>query len=68
MWRSKPAEYVQHLLGHEGAGSVIAELKKQDFVDNAMGQCALVNFRGGCLHGRIEDATSSEVSELTIKQ
>mmetsp|Transcript_42948 Transcript_42948/g.98611 ORF Transcript_42948/g.98611 Transcript_42948/m.98611 type:complete len:988 (+) Transcript_42948:103-3066(+) len=32
MWRSKPAEYVQHLLGHEGAGSVIAELKKQGLI------------------------------------
>mmetsp|Transcript_83765 Transcript_83765/g.200968 ORF Transcript_83765/g.200968 Transcript_83765/m.200968 type:complete len:993 (-) Transcript_83765:112-3090(-) len=31
-WKSKPSLYISHLLGHEGAGSVIAKLKQQGLI------------------------------------
>lgn len=32
LWRYKPAQYIRHLLGHEGKGSVIAALKQQGLI------------------------------------
>ncbi|CAJ1364618.1 unnamed protein product [Effrenium voratum] len=32
LWRSKPVEYISHLLGHEGKGSVIAALKQKGLI------------------------------------
>ena len=29
LWRSKPASYISHLLGHEGAGSLLSALKRE---------------------------------------
>eukprot|EP00435_Cladocopium_sp_Y103_P009112 s248_g2.t1 len=31
-WRTKPSEYISHLLGHEGKGSIIAALKEQGLI------------------------------------
>lgn len=32
LWKSKPTQYASHLLGYEGAGSVIAVLKRQGLI------------------------------------
>lgn len=44
-WRLKPAEYISHLLGHEGKGSIIAALKQQGLIS----ACSAGN--GGWLEG-----------------
>jgi len=31
-WRSKPTDYISHLLGHEGKGSLLSALKKKSWV------------------------------------
>jgi len=36
LWRSKPAQYVRHLLGHEGAGSLTSVLKKKGLISANM--------------------------------
>jgi len=36
LWRSKPAQYARHLLGHEGAGSLTSVLKKQGLISANM--------------------------------
>lgn len=33
-WRSQPAGYVAHLLGHEGPGSLLSELKRRGWVSS----------------------------------
>eukprot|EP00931_Biecheleriopsis_adriatica_P121218 TRINITY_DN96305_c0_g1_i1.p1 TRINITY_DN96305_c0_g1~~TRINITY_DN96305_c0_g1_i1.p1 ORF type:complete len:1087 (+),score=247.13 TRINITY_DN96305_c0_g1_i1:70-3261(+) len=35
LWRKKPTRYINHLLGHEGAGSVIAVLKEQGLISQS---------------------------------
>lgn len=32
LWKSKPTQYVSHLLGYEGSGSVIAKLKEEGLI------------------------------------
>lgn len=35
LWRTKPREYIDYLLGHEGAGSLIAVLKEQGLISQS---------------------------------
>ena len=32
-WRSKPCDYIAHLLGHEAAGSILSALKRKNWVN-----------------------------------
>jgi insulysin len=36
-WRSSPGHYLGHLIGHEGPGSLLSELKRRGWVNNLMG-------------------------------
>jgi len=38
-WRSSPGHYLGHLIGHEGPGSLLSELKKRGWVSNLTGGC-----------------------------
>mmetsp|Transcript_67161 Transcript_67161/g.160842 ORF Transcript_67161/g.160842 Transcript_67161/m.160842 type:complete len:993 (+) Transcript_67161:72-3050(+) len=67
LWRSKPADYIQHLLGHEGSGSVIAKLKEQGLIAGGQaGDGAWLEGAFSFFNMRFEltDAGVSEVCEI----
>eukprot|EP01124_Arcella_intermedia_P016527 TRINITY_DN23144_c0_g1_i1.p1 TRINITY_DN23144_c0_g1~~TRINITY_DN23144_c0_g1_i1.p1 ORF type:complete len:973 (+),score=184.03 TRINITY_DN23144_c0_g1_i1:70-2919(+) len=37
LWKSKPGHVLGHLLGHEGEGSILAELKRKGWVNELLG-------------------------------
>lgn len=66
-WRSKPVAYLSHLLGHEGAGSLTAQLKERGLI------VSCVSSMGGWLEGAfsllqvsftLTDGSVHEVEEI----
>lgn len=48
LWPTKPVEYLSHLLGHEGDGSLLAELKRLGLAE-ALGAGLVYDSRAGAL-------------------
>lgn len=48
LWPTKPVEYLSHLLGHEGEGSLLAELKRLGLAE-ALGAGLVYDSRAGAL-------------------
>lgn len=56
-WKSKPCDYIAHLLGHEAAGSLLSALKKKSWVNECY---------AGVGTGGYENASSHALFSLTL--
>ncbi len=61
-WRLKPTEYLGHLLGHEGEGSLLADLKRRGLAD-ALSSGLVFDSRHGALFSVTIDLTREGVAQ-----
>eukprot|EP00918_Siedleckia_nematoides_P016390 GHVU01035285.1.p1 GENE.GHVU01035285.1~~GHVU01035285.1.p1 ORF type:complete len:982 (-),score=230.56 GHVU01035285.1:1306-4251(-) len=73
-WRSKPARYLSHLMGHEGKGSLLSALKAKGLVTELVGGLLIDHGHGFAAFGceahlspsGISDAGLAEVTKLVF--
>ena len=56
-WKSKPTDYISHLMGHEASGSILSYLRKQSWASGCM---------AGCGGEGSENATSHALFSMTL--